>query len=287
MRGHLLFRFLLVAVVMTSCWPRPDPNPDPPVDPKPAAPSHLKYTSMSVSEVELEWKDNSDNEEGFRVLRGGQLLTTTQRNSYTDGTVQPGTTYRYQIEAFNAYGKSISNQLTLTTPANASAPKAPSNIAAKSDFHQVTLTWKDNANNETKYVVKRADLDEIKLDQNTTKYVDQNLEHNKTYSYQVYAVNAAGKSGIASIDATTRGSFVVRWNRAKDRKEVDGQLVENGWAESYELTVAPQDGSSPFMAYSGADTVFTVVIDKPFCASVVAIDGKENKSAASKKACSQ
>jgi hypothetical protein len=289
MRTHLLLCFLLVIVITLACiFPIPDDDPQPP-----RAPDNLKTLSITATNVVLQWEDNSKDEAGFRVWRDNNLLGTTSTTRYTDDTVDPNTDYRYRVEAYNDLGARSSKSITVSTPSenegpepSPGKPKPPSNLFAENDFHQIKLSWKDNADNETHYVVERSGLKK-ELDPDTENFTDENLESNKTYSYNIYAKNDAGDSKRVSINVKTRGSFEVRWNRAKDRKEVDGQLVENGWAESYELTVEPQDGSNPYVAYSGSDTVFTVVIDKPFCASVVAIDGKKNKSEASKKVCSQ
>lgn len=296
MKRHLSLCISLVVLVLLACSSGPSPNPDPPIpDPDPptptpptvpAAPSQLKYTSLSSTEVELQWKDNSNNETGFRVLRDSKVVTTTDRNNFTDQTVKAATKYLYQVAAFNDQGESRSNTLTVTTHANVADLAQPTNVAVDRDFHRLILTWKDNSSKETNYVVKRSDGAEEKLDPDTEKYVDENLPLNTTYSYEIYAENASGKSAVARIEGTTRGSFKVRWNRAMDRKEADGQLVANGWAKTYELTVTPQPGGAPFVAYTGSDTSFVVEIDKPFCASVRAIDLKGNVSPESEKACS-
>lgn len=292
MRKHPFLGIALVVLVFLACRPPWDGDED--ESPTPKAPSKLTGSSFP-NEVQLQWKDNSNNENGFRIWRDDEQVATIEKNStrYADKTVQPSTSYKYRVEAFNDHGANSSAFLTVSTPADdvppppPGAPKEPTNVIAKSDFHKITLTWKDNADNETMFIVERANFMK-ELDRNTTTFTDENLGFNTTYSYEIYASNANGESPHATITAKTRGSFQVRWNRALDRKEVNGQLVENGWASSYEVLVEPaQEGGASFVAYSGPDTSCVVEIDKPFCATVTAIDSKGNKSPTSEKVCSR
>ena len=76
------------------------------------APSKMHATAAGSGVVELNWVDNSDNEQGFRIERAvkdGQsvgpfeLMADVGRNvaSYTDSTAQSGMTYIYRVAAFN------------------------------------------------------------------------------------------------------------------------------------------------------------------------------------------
>ena len=94
------------------------------VPPVPAAPSDLSARAVSNRIVDLTWRDNSTNEDGFRAYRrrAGEvsftLLATTSRNvtSYRDGLAAPNTSYDYQVRAFNISGASDSNVAFVTTP---------------------------------------------------------------------------------------------------------------------------------------------------------------------------
>jgi hypothetical protein len=74
--------------------------------------------------VNLTWVDRSSNESGFRVLRClGTNCTPVVlvslgegTTSYSDLTVAPRTTYRYQIQAWNSWGTSSSAIVKVTTP---------------------------------------------------------------------------------------------------------------------------------------------------------------------------
>jgi hypothetical protein len=59
--------------------------------------------------VQIRWKDQSNNEDGFNVYRDGVLIETVPANvrSYSDNGGEPGRTYEYSVAAFsNNFGAS-------------------------------------------------------------------------------------------------------------------------------------------------------------------------------------
>lgn len=94
-------------------------------------PGALKISARAVSstEVELTWKDDTANADGYRVKRCqgqycqdfveiGQLSPSVR--SFHDLQLSGGTTYRYQVVTFNSRGETPSNIATTTT---ANAPQ--------------------------------------------------------------------------------------------------------------------------------------------------------------------
>ena len=86
----------------------PDPGPPPPGDPTPQDPSNLMVVSVSGTQVELSWADNSPDEAvfvlqrctgagcvAFAPLQGVDPNVTTA----VDMMVTPGDTYRYRVYA--------------------------------------------------------------------------------------------------------------------------------------------------------------------------------------------
>ncbi len=91
----------------------------------PAAPSTLTATALSSSEVRLNWKDNSNNEVGFRVYRSPDGKTFTEvaklpmvnTTSYINTSLAAHTSYHFRVRAYNAAGSSsYSNTIKVTTP---------------------------------------------------------------------------------------------------------------------------------------------------------------------------
>ena len=85
---------------------------------------------------------------------------------------------------------------------------APSNLAAKVEKNgQVTLSWKDNANNETGFQVERSTDGSVftvlaTTAANTTKYKDAKAQKRQTYYYRVAAKNNVGLSSYSNTVTT-------------------------------------------------------------------------------------
>jgi sugar lactone lactonase YvrE len=101
---------LLTLLALTTCKKAGD-------EPKevPMAPTELTLAQESGNQIKLTWKDNANNETGFKIERIAdredvyQLIGTVGANTitYTDNNVQPGSTYSYRVYAYNATGKSV------------------------------------------------------------------------------------------------------------------------------------------------------------------------------------
>jgi hypothetical protein len=90
----------------------------------PAAPSNLQATAVSSTEIDLSWRDNSNNETGFLIeaLINGtfQQIGTVGANMTQARIVNltPQTSYTFRVRAVNGnLGSGPSNQVTATTPA--------------------------------------------------------------------------------------------------------------------------------------------------------------------------
>jgi PKD repeat protein len=89
----------------------------------PATPSNLTLTPQSETSIRLNWWDNSDNEEGFKLYRNDTPLAVlgySDVTSFRDTGLTPGTTYTYTVRAYNRFG--------ISDPSNAAS--ARTNLAA-------------------------------------------------------------------------------------------------------------------------------------------------------------
>jgi len=191
----------------------------------PTAPSSLVATTVSASQIDLGWADNSGNEIGFAIERSPngenswEEIATAAGNTtiYSDTGLAPGTPYYYRVAAYNLNGSSgFSNPATATTAEV--PPENPANLVAVSAFgDQIDLSWTDNSSNETGFVIERSPdgfdpwTEIATLAGNITDYTDNFLDPGALYYYRVFAYNSAGPSGYSNtaVAATDEPPSVV------------------------------------------------------------------------------
>src|SRR5450759_2914446 len=89
----------------------------------PVTPTDLTLTVVSQTEIDLAWKDNSSNENGFKIERslnvasGWAEITSTTANVilFKNTDLTPVTNYFYRLRAFNSVGNSEYSNLTNST----------------------------------------------------------------------------------------------------------------------------------------------------------------------------
>jgi len=183
----------------------------------PTAPSSLSASTVSGTQINVYWSDNSSNESYFKLERktgsGGswsQIATpSANATSYGDSGLSNGTDYYYRVRAFgNDMDSGYSNESGATTYA---PPAAPSSLGASAvSGTQINLTWTDNSGNETGFKVERKTGSGGSWSQiatpgaNATSYNDTGLSNGTQYYYRVRATNATGDSGYSNeANATT------------------------------------------------------------------------------------
>ncbi|MFC1752220.1 fibronectin type III domain-containing protein [Thermoproteota archaeon] len=179
-------------------------------DVSPLAPSNLDATAVSASRIDLDWQDNSNNEDGFKIerktLSGSYVeIATVGANTtvFSDNGLNPDTTYFYRVRAYNGIGDSgYSNEANVTT--HGVVPLAPSNLAAIVYANYVDLSWQDNSDNEIGFRLERSSDggQTFVLIEDTTIpfYNDYSIQESTTYHYRVYAYNDAGDSGCSNVE---------------------------------------------------------------------------------------
>ncbi len=184
------------------------------------APSNLVASEITFSTVIINWTDNADNETGFFVERKSMTdvdfitIDTLGINviSYVDDNDLLQTySYEYRVQAFNEYTVSAySNIVEVIIPAAEILP--PSDLTATEETNGIQLTWVDNSSIEEYFVIERSQSnsnDFIQIDtlsENTTSYLDDNLEGGFRYYYRIYAFNEFTNSDYSD---TTYSDFLV------------------------------------------------------------------------------
>jgi len=213
---------LIVGCIGTASIDHPDPTPTiiNPLLVAPDAPSELGVEAQSSTQIELVWKDNAGNEDGFVIKRTETMdldFTEVARvsadvTSFRDAGLVPEQTMFYIVHAFNSVGFSESsntaNATTFALPEE--IPNSPTNLLADAvGPHLIEMSWDDNSDNEEGFRIERSlqnDTGFLEIDvvyANILSYEDSSVEANTTYYYRVYAFNSAGDSENYAQDSAT------------------------------------------------------------------------------------
>jgi hypothetical protein len=180
----------------------------------PAAPTNLAAASVSQSEIQLDWVDNADNENGFVIERspngssGWSQIDTVGPNAvaYSDSGLLSGTSYYYRLYSYNGDGNSSYSNVAMARTDNLQPPAAPTNLAATPLLQStIALLWTDNSNNEDGFAVERS-LNAVNgwsetdtVAPNVVNYNDQGLAPATDYYYRVRSFNGDGNSAYSDV----------------------------------------------------------------------------------------
>jgi chitodextrinase len=270
----------------------------------PSAPGNLSATAASSSQINLSWTASTDNVgvTGYLIYRcTGSGCTnfaqvgTSSTTGYNDSGLAASSSYSYQVYATDAATNVSAASNTSTTVTSSAAdttpPTAPSSLtAAAASSTQITLGWTLSTDNVgvTGYIIYRCSGSGCTNfaqagTSPTTAYNDIGLATSTSYSYQVYATDAAGNVSAASntasattsssapdttppsapgnLTATAASSAQVNlsWSASTDNVGVTGYLVErcsgsacSGFAQigTSSITGYTDSGLAPSSSYS-------------------------------------
>ena len=194
-----------------------------PQEPAPTAPSGLSAQAIAYYQVNLSWTASTSviGLGLYTVYRGTSPSSLASIGSaaanattYTDGSVQPSTTYYYAVAAYDTLGLygPFSSSVSVTTPQEP-APTAPSGPSAQAiAYNQVNLSWTaaTSSSGLGGYTVYRGSSPTSLASIGTapataTTYTDGSAEPSTTYYYDVAAFDIYGLYGPSSstVSATT------------------------------------------------------------------------------------
>jgi len=173
--------------------------------------------------VTLSWGWNEVNpQNGFVINRSIDSAMTTpveillpgNQRSYNDAGLQRGQLYFYRIfprnDCYNALAPDsmyagVSDTMIIVGGISPQVPARATNVSLFSDSinNIITIRWKDNSNNEDKFVIERAAIGGLTTNfdanANDTVYYDDQAAGCVAYNYTVKAISGCAVNGIPSL----------------------------------------------------------------------------------------
>jgi fibronectin type 3 domain-containing protein len=224
----------------------------------PTTPTDLRTRSTTTDTVNLVWDAATDDRgvTGYRITRDGQEIWSGAGTSYADPSVQPGTTYLYQVAALDAAGNASPDtdalQVLVPESADTSPPSTPELSAQRSgDDVQLSWTAADDDRGVFAYEIFRDGNLIKRVDGGTNAHTDSNLRQGQSFDYTVKAVDAAGNAGelstarsvdipdttapdapsqLTGVEDVTLGAVSVSWTTPTDNVGVTGYHVSRDGA---------------------------------------------------------
>lgn len=169
------------------------------------APSNLQVNALSQTAVQINWDDNSDSEESFKVsvFESNVLVKSVSVDpNITEAIVtdlQFGSTYNFQVEASSFYETGVVySDLRYFPMYNMSLGSLDNLIAVMNPDLSITLRWDDYSSLETGFIIERKinnanflEINNIHV-LNTEEYIDNDVsayEIGDLITYRVKAYN--------------------------------------------------------------------------------------------------
>jgi titin len=183
------------------------------------APTNLFATTVLGAQIDINWDDNSKDEDGFIVERSSNgvdfiEITEVDENitSYSDINLDPATTYWYKVRAYRikkgVYTYSNYTNIDSDTTLGV-VPDGPTSLSATyfsaSSSVVIVLNWCDNSDNENGFEIERSTngVDFWCLDwvsSNFNYYYDWTVQASTTHWYKVRAYNDYGYSDYSNTE---------------------------------------------------------------------------------------
>jgi hypothetical protein len=180
-------------------------------------PGNLRVLAKTHDSVSVAW-DDTPTETSYTVRWrqassgswDGQAPLAQDTTSYTISGLLPETEYLIQVEAAGPGGTAAAGPISVTT--DGVAPPAATNlqVTATTDT-SISLSWQDNAQDETGYRVQHRRQGDSSwtegpnLPADTTSHTVTGLQPSTTYELRVVAFNSWGATPSQTVQATTQG----------------------------------------------------------------------------------
>ncbi|MES2409945.1 MAG: fibronectin type III domain-containing protein [Bacteroidota bacterium] len=189
----------------------------------PTAPTSLTASGTTQTTTNLSWTASTDNVgvTGYDVYQGAAVIgSTTTATTFGVTALTASTAYAFTVKAKDAAGNVSSDSntanVTTLTPADTTAPSAPTNLSASNTTQTTTdLSWTASTDNVavTGYDVYK-DGALLGSTSTATTYAVTGLTASTAYAFTVKAKDAAGN--ISAVSNTANVTTLVNSTNATD-----------------------------------------------------------------------
>ena len=197
-----------------------------PLPPPPPPPTNLVATTISTTQVDLNWT-SSGGEQYIEIYvcprqieescfsQNPLAIADSIPTNFSVNGLAPGELHYFRLAAVNASGRNgYSNTAEATTPP--APPRPPQYLSATTvSVDRIDLEWRDDASNETGFQIERCTglgcSDYLQIETagaaagigTISRYINSGLRPNTTYQYRIRAFNGEGSSTYTSAVAKT------------------------------------------------------------------------------------
>jgi fibronectin type 3 domain-containing protein len=183
----------------------------------PSAPTNLVAGALNPTTINLSWSASTDNigVTNYLVFRDTlpSPIATVVGTAFSDTGLTPLSSHSYRVIAIDGAGNlsGYSNTATANTPADTTAPSAPTDLTAVgSNSTTINLSWTASTDNVdvVGYSVFRDGGATAIATVSVTNFSDTGLGIGSTHTYTVKALDAANNVSAASnaVTASTQGN---------------------------------------------------------------------------------
>lgn len=258
----------------------------------PSAPTNLTAGAFSPTTINLSWTAATDNigVTNYLVFRDTlpSPIASVVGTTFSDTGLTPLSSHSYRVLAIDGAGNlsGFSNTATANTPADTTAPTAPSDLTAVgSTSTTINLSWTASTDDVgvVGYSVFRDGGAVAIATVSTTSFSDTGLGVSSTHTYTVKAVDAANNVSAASntVTASTQGndttapsaptalsatgssttSIDLNWTASTDNFAVAGYKVFRDGGSTEIATVSSTSFSDTGLAVNSTHSYTVVAFD--------------------------
>ncbi|MEW4922690.1 DNRLRE domain-containing protein [Algibacter sp. 2305UL17-15] len=253
----------------------------------PEAPTNAAAVETSCTSIAITWDDNSDNEDGFKIMRGingsnHTLYETTAPDvtSFNAENLDENTTYSFRVKAFNVVGNTSASQANVIVTSSCGV----NSVDATNDAY-VRNGNKSGNNYGSNSVMQIKETS--KSNKKRHAYIQFDVSDlTTTQGNIVLRIQNDGNNGSVKVHELSNDSWdenTITWNNKPSSTGLIGTLTLNNNATneidvtSYVVNQVNGDGVASFVLKGNNSTLYKIATKEGSFAPELAVAGTTSK----------